>query len=161
MKAYVVIGACFGDEGKGLTTDYLAAKHVSESLVVRFNGGAQAGHTVQTANGQRHVFKHFGSGCFAGSPTFLSEYFICNPILFRTELEQLHKFGLTPKIYVHPEAVVSTQYDMMINQIVEEIRSNSRHGSCGVGIGETVERNIHPQFAIQVQDLLDENNSTG
>ena len=60
--AKTVIGANYGDEGKGLTTDYFAAEHGSDALVVRFNGGAQAGHTVTTPDGGRHVFSHFGSG---------------------------------------------------------------------------------------------------
>ena len=64
----VVIGANFGDEGKGLMTDYFASKS-NKSLVVRFNGGGQAGHTVTTKDGRRHVFHHFGSGIFAGADT--------------------------------------------------------------------------------------------
>ena len=66
MKAFAIIGAAFGDEGKGLMTDYLASNHDGKALVVRFNGGAQAAHTVQTPSGQRHVFKHLGSGSFSG-----------------------------------------------------------------------------------------------
>jgi adenylosuccinate synthase len=155
MKAYAVIGASFGDEGKGLMTDYLAAKHDGHALVVRFNGGAQAGHTVQTPSKQRHVFKHFGSGSFTGSPTYLSEFFICNPILFRNEFQQLENLKLAPEIYINANAIVTTPYDMMINQIVEEFRSANRHGSCGVGINETVERNLHTLFSIKVHELFD------
>jgi adenylosuccinate synthase len=155
MKAYAVIGANFGDEGKGLMTDYLASKHNGNALVVRFNGGAQAGHTVQTPLHERHVFKHIGSGSFTGSPTYLSEFFICNPILFRDEFKRVKSFNLQPKIYVHTDAVVTTPYDMMINQIAEELRSHNRHGSCGVGINETVERSLHAEFAIHVHDLFD------
>jgi adenylosuccinate synthase len=82
MKGFAVIGAFFGDEGKGLMTDYLANKLGKNTLVIRYNGGAQAGHTVATTCGRRHVFKHFGSGCFLEAPSYLSEFFICNPILF-------------------------------------------------------------------------------
>lgn len=53
MRARVVIGANFGDEGKGLVTDYLCASE-GAGMVVRFNGGAQAGHTVVTPDGRRH-----------------------------------------------------------------------------------------------------------
>lgn len=153
MKAYAVLGANFGDEGKGLTTDYLASQQTNNSIVVRFNGGAQAAHTVQTPLNQRHVFKHIGSGSFCNSATFLSEFFICNPLLFRNEYEQLLNYNLTPQIYVHPQAIITTPYDMMINQIAEEHRGNNRHGSCGVGINETVERSVHPEFTLRVQDL--------
>ena len=66
MKAYAVIGANYGDEGKGLITDYLC-RQVENPLVIRFNGGAQAGHTVTTPEGIRHIFSHFGSGTLAGA----------------------------------------------------------------------------------------------
>jgi adenylosuccinate synthase len=155
VQAYVVIGACFGDEGKGLTTDFLAAKHAGKALIVRFNGGAQAGHTVETPDGVRHVFKHFGSGALVGSPTFLSEFFICNPLLFNSECTQLQNYAVQPRTFVHAKAIVTTPFDMMINQIVEEHRAGGRHGSCGVGIGETVERSLHAQFLIHAQDLAD------
>ena len=69
-----IIGANYGDEGKGLLTDYYAAKS-KHSVVVRFNGGPQAGHTVVTPEGKRHVFSHYGSGTLAGAQTFLSKHF--------------------------------------------------------------------------------------
>jgi adenylosuccinate synthase len=100
MRARVVIGANFGDEGKGLLTDYLCAQ--GAGMVVRFNGGANAGHTVVTPDGKRHVFSHFGSGSFCDVPTFLSPYFVCNPVLFFHELETLHKLGVSPTVYAHP-----------------------------------------------------------
>jgi len=59
MKKIIVnIGAGYGDEGKGLMTDYFSARY-PEALVVRFNGGGQAGHTVVNEK-QRHVFSSFG-----------------------------------------------------------------------------------------------------
>ncbi len=60
--AQVVIGAQFGDEGKGRVTDYYAAEVGGDGIVIRFNGGAQAGHTVVAPDGRRHVFSHIGSG---------------------------------------------------------------------------------------------------
>lgn len=138
QKASVVIGANWGDEGKGLMTDYLCRKKGAD-LVVRFNGGAQAGHTVVTKDGKRHVFSHIGSGYFAGVPTYLSEHFIINPILFRKEYEAL---GIPDdyKIYRHPKCLITTPWDMIANQIKETLRGNDRHGSCGAGINETVQR---------------------
>ncbi|MDB6096667.1 MAG: Adenylosuccinate synthase [Francisellaceae bacterium] len=113
MNVHVVIGASFGDEGKGLMTNYLAAKWGPKALVVRFNGGAQAGHTVETPYKSRHIFKHFGSGGFVNSPTYLSEFFICNPIIFTKELRQLKILNLKPQIFVNANAIVTTPYDMM------------------------------------------------
>ena len=67
MRIRSVIGAGYGDEGKGLAVDALAHEALSsgEATVVRVNGGAQAGHTVQTPDGRRHVFHQFGAGSLA------------------------------------------------------------------------------------------------
>lgn len=145
--ANVVIGSMYGDEGKGLMTDCLTAIHNEDACVIRFNGGAQAGHTVELPDGTRHVFHHFGAGTFNGSPTFLSKYFIVNPILFRTEWETLTTMGYNPVVYVDERCKVTLPYDMLVNQLVEEHRSGGRHGSCGMGINETIQRNIdHKTF---------------
>jgi adenylosuccinate synthase len=138
MKSSVVIGANWGDEGKGLVTDYLCRLHKAD-LVVRFNGGAQAGHTVVTPEGRRHVFNHIGSGYFTGVPTYLSEYFILNPIIFRREFEEL---GVPEDyaIYASWNCRVTTYWDMLANRCLEQLRGGKAHGSCGCGINETIER---------------------
>jgi adenylosuccinate synthase len=138
-KASVVIGANYGDEGKGLMTDFLC-RNKGADLVIRFNGGAQAGHTVVTSDGLRHVFSHFGSGTLAGIPTFLSKFFILNPIIFKKEYMQLNDIGINPISTVDPRCMLTTPWDMMWNQYLEEMRGNKKHGSCGVGIGATVDR---------------------
>ncbi|MDG4551315.1 MAG: adenylosuccinate synthetase [Candidatus Contendobacter sp.] len=153
--ARVVIGAQFGDEGKGRMIDYYAAEVGCDGIVIRFNGGAQAGHTVVTPDGLRHVFSHVGSGAFVGAATFLSRFFVSNPILFLKEMESLAAKDVEPRIYVDPQSPVTTPYDMMINQIVERERGGDRHGSCGVGFGETIERNLTPAYALTVADLAD------
>ena len=133
----------FGDEGKGLMTDYFchqSALRGKSSLVVLHNGGPQRGHTVVTPDGKRHVFHHFGSGTFAGVPTYLHGTFIVNPAIFRQEWDELKLMGVIPKVYIHPECRVTTPYDMNVNQMMEESRGNARHGSCGLGIFETIKR---------------------
>ncbi len=139
-RATAVIGAAFGDEGKGLMTDFLTSQGGPDTVVVRFNGGAQAGHTVVTPDGRRHVFHHFGAGAFNYAATYLSEYFIVNPMLWAKEHTELLMLGLTPGLFIHPHAVVTTPYDMILNQEIERHRGNGRHGSCGVGINETITR---------------------
>ena len=69
MKAIITVGLGFGDEGKGATVDYLA-RSLNADLVVRFCGGAQAGHNVQLPDGGRHTFAQFGAGTFAGARTY-------------------------------------------------------------------------------------------
>lgn len=141
--AYAVIGANFGDEGKGLATDALAADLMSRGLdpvVVRSNGGAQAGHTVET-QGRRHVFHHVGSGAFTGARTHLSRYFVAHPALLLRELQELRPLlPAAPEITIDPAAQVTTPWDVLLNQAAEAARGAARHGSCGVGFGETLER---------------------
>jgi len=156
----VVIGANFGDEGKGLMTDYLASKYDNDCTVVRFNGGSQAGHTVVTPEGQRHVFSHFGSGSFTGARTHLSHFFICNPVEFRIELEKLDALNARNKrdpsiLTADPQCRITTPYDMILNQGIETKRDKDRHGSCGSGIHETIIRD--KQISLRVIDLIQGN----
>jgi len=149
-----VIGSNYGDEGKGLLTDFLA--FADSALVVRFNGGAQAGHTVVTPGGCRHVFHHLGSGTLGGSPTFLSKYFIANPMILASELIELRAKGFDrPLIFIDPECRVSTPFDALLNQAAEVARGTERHGSCGLGVWETVIRSENG-FDLRVKDLIDE-----
>ena len=134
----IVIGANAGDEGKGLMTDYFSQK--PNSIVVCSNGGSQRGHTVVTPDGIRHVFHHFGSGTFNGAATYLPKEFIVNPLIFAQEYKELINKMVVPNIYVHNDYMVSTPYDMMANQVIEESRGKQKHGSCGLGIFETIKR---------------------
>ncbi len=153
MRATAVIGANYGDEGKGLITDYLASP---ETVVVRFNGGAQAGHTVVSSAG-RHVFSHFGAGTFSGAETYLAKHFVLNPLLFYKEVHKLlPRIKSFPIVAADPRCYVTTPYDMIINQAIEDHRQHARHGSCGVGFGETIERNKYPTFRLLLSDLTDE-----
>jgi adenylosuccinate synthase len=146
-----VIGANYGDEGKGLVVDALSD---SKTLVVRYNGGAQAGHTVVTPDGRRHAFSHVGAGVFNGAATLLSRFFIVNPVGLWNEMWALNtNFGLFPRIYIDPVAVITTPYDIAINQAVEKARGSLCHGSCGVGINETVERSENFRYRITMADL--------
>lgn len=150
-KAYSVIGANFGDEGKGLMTDFFC--RTSDSVInIRSNGGAQAGHTVCTADGKRHIFSHIGSGSFAGADTYLSEYFILNPMLFSKELDALGND--TRNIFIDRRCKVTLPCDMLLNQFAETIRGNNRHGSCGVGIFETIVRNRDKRYGLDYDYVL-------
>ncbi|KVP96791.1 hypothetical protein WJ97_12995 [Burkholderia ubonensis] len=153
--AKVVIGANYGDEGKGLMTDYFAAQG-GHSLVVRFNGGCQASHTVTTPDGKRHAFSHFGAGTFAGAQTYLSRHFAVNPALYLKErIKLLPIAGRLPLLLVDERAPVTTFFDMLVNQMVEDFRGANRHGSCGMGFGETIGRHEGKAFALVAKDLLD------
>lgn len=145
--SYVVIGSNYGDEGKGLMTDYLVRK-TGAKTVVRFNGGAQAGHTVVDPSGKRHVFGHIGAGTFAKADTYLSATFIVNTLVLSKELKQL---GEQATIFADSYCRCTTIFDMMINAEIERSRGEGRHGSCGLGIHETVLRSS--TYPIRFGDL--------
>lgn len=157
-QLHVVIGANFGDEGKGLFTDYLANVYKENAIVVMNNGGSQRAHCV-TVGDTRHIFNHFGSGTLAGVPTYISEYYMVNPMKFVEELDELIEIKETIKsvnldIYVSPRSLVTTPYDMLINELLETSRGKARHGSCGLGINETVIRN-KTEYSLRVYELMD------
>ena len=152
MRACAIIGAGYGDEGKGLMTDFFCHRHLNESpIVIRYNGGAQAGHTV-VAGEHKHVFSHFGAGTLLGVDTYLSSDFIVNPILFMMETEALvpilQSTGKKISIFIHGDCKVTTIYDMLANQAIEKSRA-TRHGSCGVGIHETILRSMSVPFDVK------------
>lgn len=140
----IVVGANYGDEGKGSVVNQLCSP---TTLVVRYSGGAQAGHTVNH-DGVRHVFHHFGSGTCKGAATYLTQDFVVNPWSFHQEREELVAHGLQPVIFINQGAQITTVYDMLLNQIREAARGESRHGSCGLGIFETKARSRHLDFVV-------------
>ena len=144
MKNFCVIGSNYGDEGKGLMTDYLSRSSTTNA-VFRFNGGAQAGHTVSTENGVKHVFSTYGSGTFAGKKTILTSDVVLNPLaalkeqlFLRQNFPALH----LSKIDVSVDSPITTPFDILINQATEKRRGLNKFGSCGLGINETVERHL-------------------
>lgn len=154
-----VIGVGYGDETKGALVDYLCTE--SKPLaVVRFNGGAQAAHNVILEDGTHHTFSQFGSGTLRGIPTILSRFMLVNPLFLYAEAQALlEKTSADPylNLLVSENALVTTWLHVKMNQWRERKRGNGRHGSVGVGIGETVFYSLHnPQDAIRVKDLADE-----
>jgi adenylosuccinate synthase len=155
-KVYGIIGAGWGDEGKGLGTDALTAQLVEQGrqvTVVRSNGGAQAGHGVTMGDGRHHVFHHIGSGSFRGAATHLSRFFVSHPMVFFSELEDLARKGVRDlQITADPRSPITTPWDMAINQAAEIARGGDKHGSCGLGFGETLERQENGP-SLTMQDL--------
>lgn len=156
----VVIGSGFGDEGKGLMTDFFCNNFEDNEKVlnVRFNGSSQAGHTVVTPSGQRHIFSQFGAGSFNKNVvTYLSSYFIVNPINLNIEydvLAQDHSFPFN--IFINRESRVLLPFDSLINVFLETARGSDRHGSCGAGVFEAVLRSGTPDCDINIIDLFED-----
>ncbi len=136
MKIKVVIGANYGDEGKGLVTNFLTRKaqeNGDKVIVCLSNGGPQRGHTVLQA-GERHIFHHFGSGTLSGADTYISRAFFVNPMTFISEYNELYEDNKF-KVYIDPYCLVTTPFDMIINQITSRVFGYKN--SCGFGIWET------------------------
>lgn len=142
MRAYIVLDLGFGDSGKGILTDFLV-RHFYAGLVVRYNGGAQAGHNVIAPDGRHHTFSQFGSGSFVpGVKTFLSRHVVIHPAALLVEGEILEGIGVREvfsRLRLSDQALIVTPFHQAANRIRELVRGDYRHGSCGVGVGEAVE----------------------
>jgi adenylosuccinate synthase len=152
-----VVDLGYGDAGKGTVVDWLCATRPVHA-VVRFNGGAQAGHNVVTRDGRTHTFAQFGSGTLRGVPTLLSRFVVVDPLALSAEAEHLSILGV-PDPYglltVDRRALVATPYHRLANQAREIARGAGRHGSCGMGVGEAVAYALdHPREALRFGDLV-------
>ncbi|MER7163784.1 adenylosuccinate synthetase [Streptomyces lydicus] len=139
----VVVDLGYGDAGKGTVVDRLCAHREGTApvtAVVRFNGGAQAAHNVVTADGRHHTFAQFGSGTFSGVPTHLSHLMLVDPLALAAEARHLASLGVPDPLAlltVDRRARLTTPYHAAANRAREHARGTARHGSCGMGIGET------------------------
>ena len=150
----------FGDSGKGTITDALV-RRLDADWVVRFNGGAQAAHNVVTPDGRHHTFSQFGSGMFVpGVKTYLSRYMVLHPGGLLAEAETLASKGVhdaMERVTIDPDARVITPFHQSANRLREILRGEERHGSCGLGVGETMSHSIsHPEEGLRARDLTDE-----
>ena len=164
----VVIGKNFGDEGKGATVHRLCKG--KKALVVRHNGGAQAGHTVEDGR-FRFVFHELGSGSLCGCPTYWSRTFLPDLLKLREEAEGfLQEVACLDKertkdntqnrmqnrnlaVYADPACSCTTIYDVILNSISEELRGSAKHGSCGMGIYEADLRTAAGESILRLEDF--------
>lgn len=153
MKISIVLGMGFGDEGKGATVNALCEKP-KDTIVVRFNGGHQVGHTVVYDDGVhniRHAFSNFGSGTLKGVPTYWSEYCTVNPVAVKREGDVLRALGINPIIFYNANAMVTTPFDIFWNK--DKSNDANNHGTVGVGFGATINRN-KDMYHLYIRDLL-------
>lgn len=155
-QAFVVQGFGFGDEGKGTITHWLTAKHRAHTVVR--TGGPQAFHRVVTARGKEHIFSQFGSGTLAGASTHLSRNMVIDPDAILREGEALrYEHGIRNVLdfmTIHAEALVITPFQAITNRLREMVRGEKRHGTVGIGVGETVDDAlVFGETAIRARDL--------
>jgi adenylosuccinate synthase len=148
----VVIGAQWGDEGKGKITDLLSK---SADVVVRYQGGVNAGHTV-VVNGQTFKLHLIPSGilypeteCIIGCGT------VIDPKVLIEELDRLVELKIpTDKLLISQTAHVTMPYHRSIDRASEEVRGTHKIGTTGRGIGPTY-ADKSERMGVRVQDLMD------
>ena len=152
QKIRAVIGKGFGDEGKGLAVDYFCSK-VPETIVIKHNGGAQAGHTVELGD-KRFVFHQLSSGSFRHADTLWAETYYPDLYKLREEVEAFRGMsGFTPRIHGCENTPITIISDVLVNELLETARGEGRHGSCGMGINEADLR-TKAGYGITLRDIL-------
>ena len=153
MRTIAVIGKNFGDEGKGYTCSCLASS-LKKSLIIKHNGGGQAGHTVEDPEGKwRFIHHQIGAGAEYHVPTLFADSFMPDLFQLGKEVKEFTElFGFQSILYSEKNARVTTIDDVLLNMGAEFARGKNRHGSCGMGIEECVQRNA-AGYGITVEEL--------
>jgi adenylosuccinate synthase len=153
MPALVLLGAQWGDEGKGKATDQLGAE---VDYVVKFNGGNNAGHTVVVGK-EKYALHLLPSGILSPgcTPVIANGVVVDLGVLFE-EIGGLQARGLdTSRLVVSANAHVIPRYNRTLDQVTERFLGSRRIGTTGRGIGPTYADKMN-RVGIRVQDLFDE-----
>ena len=153
MPAVVIVGAQWGDEGKGKATDLLA-EHID--YVVKFNGGNNAGHTVVIGN-EKYALHLLPSGILTpGVVPVISNGVVIDLAVLFEELDALNARGIdTSKLRISANAHVITPYNVTVDKVSERFLGKRAIGTTGRGIGPTYADKIN-RVGIRIQDLFDE-----
>ena len=153
MRTIAVIGKNFGDEGKGFNCSCLASS-LKNALIIKHNGGGQAGHTVEDPEGKwRFIHHQIGAGAEYHVPTLFADSFMPDLFQLGKEVKAFTElFGFRPILYSEKNARVTTVEDVLLNMGAEVARGKNRHGSCGMGIEECVQRNA-AGYGITLEEL--------
>jgi len=153
MPAIVLVGAQWGDEGKGKATDLLGNR---VDYVVKFNGGNNAGHTI-VINGERFALHLLPSGILSENciPVIGNGVVIDLEVLFG-EIEGLKARGRSAdRLLISSDAHVIAPYNATIDKVTERFAGSRKIGTTGRGIGPTYADKMN-RIGIRVQDLFDE-----
>ncbi|RDG38205.1 adenylosuccinate synthase [Streptomyces corynorhini] len=153
MPALVLLGAQWGDEGKGKATDLLGG---SVDYVVRYQGGNNAGHTVVVGD-QKYALHLLPSGILSpGCTPVIGNGVVVDPAVLLSELSGLNDRGVdTSKLLISGNAHLITPYNVTVDKVTERFLGKRKIGTTGRGIGPTYADKIN-RTGIRVQDLYDE-----
>lgn len=153
MPCTIIVGTQFGDEGKGKVVDYYSS---NMDIIVRYNGGANAGHTVVVGKDE-FAFQLLPSGILRKEKTvMIGNGVVFEPEVFFTEINNLKSRGITPaKIFISDRTHVIMPYHKIMDAAQEKFKGNLAAGSTMRGIGPCYSDKVG-RFGIRMCDLLDD-----
>ncbi|MFA6862737.1 MAG: adenylosuccinate synthase [Dysgonamonadaceae bacterium] len=152
MKVDVLLGLQWGDEGKGKIVDVLTPNY---QVVARFQGGPNAGHTLEFEN-QKYVLRSIPSGIFQGGKiNLIGNGVVIDPALFKDEVESLEASGhtLTDRLYISKRAHLILPTHRLLDEAYECDKGNNKIGTTGKGIGPVYTDKIS-RNGLRVGDLF-------
>ncbi len=153
MKADVLLGLQWGDEGKGKVVDVLTPRY---DVVARFQGGPNAGHTLEF-EGQKYVLRSIPSGIFQGDKVnIIGNGVVLAPDLFMDEAKDLEKSGhaLKERLHISKKAHLIMPTHRLLDAANEAAKGKDKVGTTGKGIGPTYTDKIS-RNGLRVGDILD------
>jgi len=153
MSVIVLIGAQWGDEGKGKATDLYGER---VKWVVRYQGGNNAGHTVVLPDGQKFAIRLIPSGILTpGMKNVIGNGVVVNPEALLEELAGLEERGVdTTHLYISADAHLVMPYHIAVDKVSERYLGKAKIGTTGRGIGPAYQDKV-ARLGVRVQDLLD------
>jgi adenylosuccinate synthase len=145
----VVVGAQWGDEGKGKVVDLLAKQ---ADYVVRYNGGNNAGHTV-VVNGEKFKLSLLPSGVLQRKQLFLAQGVVIHPKVLLEEIEFFEKRNIKVRLMIDPRAHIVMPYHKELDRATELWKGKKATGSLHLGIGYCYE-DKNNRFGIRFEDLI-------
>jgi len=152
MKADVLLGLQWGDEGKGKVVDYLAPKY---NVVARFQGGPNAGHTLEF-DGHKHVLHQIPSGIFRNQiKNIIGNGVVLDPVIFKKEIEGLADFNIDFKqnLYLSKKTQLILPSHKLLDAAYEKAKGKDKIGSTLKGIGPSYQDKI-ARNGLRVGDIL-------
>lgn len=152
MKADVLLGLQWGDEGKGKIVDVLTPEY---EIVARFQGGPNAGHTLEFEK-KKYVLRSVPSGIFQGDKTnVIGNGVVLDPALFKGEIESLESSGhdLVKRLLISKKAHLILPTHRLLDACYEAVKGDDKIGTTGKGIGPTYTEKVS-RNGLRVGDLL-------
>ncbi len=154
MKADVILGLQWGDEGKGKIVDFLADKY---DIVARFQGGPNAGHTLEFGE-SKFVLHQIPSGIFrSNTKNVIGNGVVLDPVVFKQEIEGIKQFDIEPfyNLYISKSAQLILPTHRLLDAAYEQSKGEEKIGSTLKGIGPTYQDKV-ARVGLRVGDIVSE-----